>query len=177
MRLLEMRRVQAADGGSYLAARWEAPDDDPQNATMFRFLLGVADIDLADPVARAVGLQLRASGGDDDEAIARAVQSWTKQNIWYAREPTETFQAPWWTIKTGVGDCDDHANLVHSIARNAGLSARITAVRDATGVIRHVCAQINVAGVYRWIETTLDAAYDEPPKMAARRLRAARSDL
>jgi hypothetical protein len=159
--------------GRVLCARFEGKD----NEAAFRLLCEFSLDDVGDPVARTLGLDIRQRFGPDQVRMAKALQQWVKDNITYLPEPTETFQAPWYTVKTGVGDCDDHANLVHAIARNAGLKARVVPVRNKQGKITHACTQISVDGVWSWTETTLDADFDEPPRAAAARLKAGRGDI
>lgn len=172
VRVLSIRRVQTPFG-EVVCGRYEAPS----NEEKFRFLVELAKIDVGDPCGRSLGLQVRNKLGPDEHRMARAIQRWVQKNVVYLQEPTETFQAPWFTARAAVGDCDDHANLVHSIARNAGMDARVVAVRNKAGTIRHACTQLSVDGQWCWLETTLDADFDEPPKAAAKRLRAAREDV
>ncbi len=152
--------------------------DTGDNEGAFRLLCEFAVDDVGDAVARSIGLNVHQRFAPDEARMAQAIQSYVKKNVAYLPEPVETFQAPWYTLKLGVGDCDDHANLVHAVARNAGLKARIVPVRDKQGRIRHACAQMLVDGVWSWVETTLDADFDEAPKAAANRLKAtSRSDI
>jgi transglutaminase-like putative cysteine protease len=172
-RVLSIREVETPVG-RVIVARFEGEN----NEAAFRLLLEFAADDVGDPVARTIGLELRQRFGPDQVRMAKALQEWVKQHVVYLAEPTETFQAPWYTVRTGVGDCDDHANLVHAIARNAGMKARIVPVRNREGLISHACTQIFVDGVWSWTETTLDADFDEAPRAAASRLRAeGRSDI
>jgi hypothetical protein len=172
-RVLSIRYVDTPVG-RVIVARFEGPD----NEAAFRLLCEFAADDVGDPVARTIGLQLRQRFGPDQVRMAKALQKWVQENVQYLREPTETFQAPWYTVRTGVGDCDDHANLVHAIAQNAGLKARIVPVRNREGTISHACTQIYVDGVWSWAETTLQADFDESPRVAASRLRAeGRTDI
>lgn len=165
-RVLSIREVETPVG-RVLCARFEGKD----NEAAFRLLSEFSLDDVGDPVARTLGLDIRQRFGPDQVRMAKALQQWVKDHISYLPEPTETFQAPWYTIRTGVGDCDDHANLVHAIARNAGMKARVVPVRNKEGKITHACTQINVEGVWSWTETTIDADFDEPPRAAAARLR------
>lgn len=172
-RVLAIRRIQTAVGPA-LCARFEGRD----NEAAFRLLLEFALDDVGDPAARTVGLQIRDQFGPEQVRVARAIHAWVKKRIAYVPEPSETFQAPWYTIAVSAGDCDDHANLVNAIAHNAGLKARIVPVRNQRGDISHACAQVLVDGVWTWAETTLDAELDEPPRAAALRLKpAGREDI
>jgi hypothetical protein len=172
-RVLSVRHVETSVG-PVVVARFEGAD----NENAFRLLLEFAADDVGDPVAHTIGLDVRQRFGPDQVRMAKALHQWVKDHVTYLPEPTETFQAPWYTVRTGVGDCDDHANLVHAIARNAGLKARIVPVRNKLGKITHACAQIAVDGVWSWAETTVDADFDEPPKAAASRLKeTSRTDI
>jgi hypothetical protein len=172
VRVLGIRNVHSPVG-PVVVGRFEATD----NEQAFRLLQEFAEDDVGDAIARTVGLDVRHRFGPDQVRMAKAIQQWVKTHVDYLPEPTETFQAPWYTVATAIGDCDDHANLVHAIARNAGLKARLAPVRNKEQQIRHACAQIYVDGVWSWAETTLDADFDEAPRAAASRLKSNREDI
>jgi transglutaminase-like putative cysteine protease len=167
-RMLELRRTP--DG------EWTGKVECPSNGHAYRFFLAICSIDLGDPVARGIGLEVHRRFAPDELRMARAIHAWVKEHIWYAREPCETFQSPSYTCRVAVGDCDDHANLVHAIARNAGLSARIAPLYRGRDV-RHVVCQIRVEGRWCYAETTVDAEFDEEPRAAAARTRSQRKDI
>lgn len=170
-RVLELRRVDT-DFGPVWHGKYACSD----NPATFRFLLEIAKLDVTDPLARTVGLELFAKYPKDKAARARAVMAWVKSHVRYIREPKETFQSPTYTIRTKAGDCDDHANLVHAIARNAGLPAKVMPLwRD--GQVRHAVSQIEIDGAWTWAETTIDARFGEHPQEAVKRLKAARDDI
>jgi transglutaminase-like putative cysteine protease len=164
-RVLELRRVDTPQG-SVLYGKLACPD----NPATFRFLLELAEIDSADPVARTLGLRFFRAYPRDESARARAIHQWVKKNIWFVREPKETFQSPTYTVKTGAGDCDDHANLLHAIARSAGLRARIVPLVRPNGDVKHAVTQIELGGVWTFAETTVDAGFGENPQAAVQRL-------
>jgi hypothetical protein len=171
--VLELRRVETPFGPV-----WHGKHACPDNPATFRFLLEIAALDVTDPLARSVGLEVFRAHPKKTETKERAaaVMQWVRTNVRYIREPKETFQSPSYTIRSGAGDCDDHANLVHAIARNAGLPARVVPLwKD--GQIRHAVSQVAIDDAWTWAETTVRAKLGEHPRAAVRRLKAARSDI
>jgi peptidoglycan hydrolase-like protein with peptidoglycan-binding domain len=144
-----------------------------------RMLVGLAAADARTAGARDLALALRRAGDGDDE-FARAVHAYVKDRVRFVREPGEVFAGASYTLGAEGGDCDDHARLVFAVVRAGGVPARLAFLgrRGASGP-SHVCAQAFVSGAWRWLETTVDAEYDEHPYAAAMRLGilSARSDI
>lgn len=170
--------------------------DDPWAAA--RLLKLLADQDAADPYVRAWALAILRecfdSGECDDRgpglspqannAFVRAVHRNVQAQVRFIREPRETFQSARVTMAALAGDCDDHARLVHALARAGGAYSRL-AFLEQDGQPVHVVSllrDLTVDGAprYRWAETTIGAAYGEDPRFAYRRLHprsGARDDL
>jgi transglutaminase-like putative cysteine protease len=186
--IVGIERVPAAGGGTTLSARMRFRD--PWAAA--RLLKALADEDAADPVVRAWALDiLRAAvattrpSNDGPTLPARAMRAFNRSAhrsvqhaIRFVREPRETFQSARVTMQSGAGDCDDHARLLHALAKSIGGHSRL--VFFATqGQPVHVCDELldpfdsGKGGVWRWAETTVPAAYGEHPRAAFLRLRAA----
>jgi len=171
-RVLELRQIETRFGSV-----WYGKHACPDNPATFRFLLEVAKLDEGDPVARSLGLAFFDAHPKDATARARAIHQWVKDHIWYVREPKETFQSPAYTVRSGAGDCDDHANLLNAIARNAQLTSRLVPLKKPNGDVKHAVAQIQIDGVWTFAETTVDAHFGEAPYAAVRRLGVARKDV
>ena len=88
----------------------------------------------------------------------------------FVREKHETFQHTKYTLRRRAGDCDDHARCVVALILAAGGKARIVGVPNSKGKVAHVAPQAFDDDAWRWAETTVDAKYDEHPRVAARRL-------
>lgn len=164
-RVLEMRQVQTRYG-----LVWYGKHSCPDNPATFRFLLELAKMDEGDPIARSLGLEFFGEHPKDPRARAAAIQQWIKDHIWYVREPKETFQSPSYTVQSGAGDCDDHANLLNAIARNAQLVSRIVPLLKPNGDVKHAVTQVQINGAWNFAETTVDAHFGEGPLEAVRRL-------
>jgi Transglutaminase-like superfamily len=119
------------------------------------------------PGLRALALVLRA-GAPSDEAYARAVHQFVKDNVRFVREEGEIFQGPAVTLAAGAGDCDDHTILVLALAYAGGLPA-VGAFLHEGGDPTHAVSQLCPSGACSWAETTVDARYGEHPLAAARR--------
>jgi Transglutaminase-like superfamily len=140
----------------------------PNGWAAARMLIAEAYEDAATPGARDLALALRA-GNISDEAFARAVHAYVKENVAFVREEGEVFQGPAYTLATGAGDCDDHARLVMAIARAGGLQTLGAFLYSEGGDPEHAVAMLCPGGVCSWAETTVDAAYGEHPLAAAER--------
>lgn len=172
-RVLELRQLTTPHG-----LVWYGKHACPDNPATFRFLLELAKIDEGDPIARSLGLQFFNAYPNSAEGRARAIHGWIKGHIWFVREPKETFQSPTYTVQSGAGDCDDHANLLNAIARNAGLVSRIVPLKNPNGDVKHAVGQVQIGGVWTYAETTVDADFGEAPLEAVKRLGlAGRSDM
>ena len=124
----------------------------------------------------AYATNTRPDGYSREEAIACAIHAYVQRNVRFTMEDDETFRSPVMTINCAEGDCDDHALTVASLARAAGLTARLLPMRSG-GDITHVVAQVEHDGAWHYAETTLPARYDEHPLDAVRRLRLTRTDI
>jgi transglutaminase-like putative cysteine protease len=131
---------------------------------------GDREPDLAELAHRIVGRRT------EPVAIMQVLQEWIQANVAFVPERRERFQNPWLTVKSG-GDCDDHAILVGTLAGFWGLPARAEPVYDRDNAIVHTAERVYVGGGWRWVETTLAARWDEPPRDAAIRLGVARPDI
>jgi len=190
LQVVGIERVPIAGGGHTLSARMRFTD--PWAAA--RLLTNLSDEDAADPVVRAwslgildgaarVNLPANANGMSGPvvlpamvRAFNRSVHGSVQQAIRFVREPRETFQAARVTMKAKAGDCDDHARLVHALAKASGSMARqVFFQRDGQPV--HVVEQLydpddeGMGGRWRWAETTIPAAYGEHPQAAYLRLK------
>jgi len=163
--VLELRQLDTPYGRV-----WYGKHSCPDNPATFRFLLEIAKLDEGDPVARSLGLGFFNAYPKNPKARARAIHAWVKNHIWYVREPKETFQSPTYTTRSGAGDCDDHANLLNAIARNAELVSRIVPLTKPNGDVKHAVAQVQIDGAWTFAETTVDADFGESPLAAVRRL-------
>jgi len=171
-RVIELRRVDTKFGPV-----WYGKHSCPDNPATFRLLLEIAGVDEGDAAARTIALDFVRRFPKDKAARARAIHEWVKANVLYVREPKETFQSPSYTMRSGAGDCDDHANLVNAIAKNAGLSSRIVPILKPNGDVKHAVTQIELGGAWLYAETTVEAQFGEDPKAAVRRLAVARDDI
>ncbi len=76
--------------------------------------------------------------GDTYDETAYNCMCWVQDNISYSHDPQFTQKKEEWlfpteTLQTGQGDCEDGANLVISLMRNAGIPAY--KVRNACGLV------------------------------------------
>lgn len=192
----DLRGAAAAHGLSVTALERVPMPGDPSSTTLAtrmtfddpwaaaRLLYELAQEDAADPVVRAWALDLQAAAsrwlGEPigsptrssalvDE-LARTIHGNVQEQILFIHEPKETFQSARVTMATQAGDCDDHARLVYALARAAGLKAKLIFLEDDAQPV-HVVAQIEDSRGYQWAETTIDAAYGEPPLQAYARLK------
>ncbi len=171
-RVLDLRQVETRFG-----LVWYGKHACPNNPATFRLLLEIVRLDEGDPVARGLGLEAYGKNPKDQAARARAIHAWVKGHVWFVREPKETFQSPSYTVQSGAGDCDDHANLVNAIAKNAELGARVVPLLKPNGDVKHAVCQIQVGSTWIWAETTVDARFGEDPAAAVNRLGLAREDV
>lgn len=179
MQLVSLERAPVGSHGSTIAARFRFAD--PWDAA--RLLAELSDEDAADPVVRAWALAiLRATAKDAGldmsgpdmtaalrDRVARAIHQNVQRQIRFVRERRETFQAAKVTMAELAGDCDDHARLVHALARSIDLPARLHFFQ-ADGQPVHVVDKIGHS--LAWAETTMPAGFGEHPYGAYRRLRA-----
>jgi transglutaminase-like putative cysteine protease len=101
---------------------------------------------------------------------ARRIQAWVRAHVPYVRERVETFQAPEFTIRNQIGDCDDHARVVRALLTAARIPARMV-IMAKNGSPRHAVTQAVLGSSPVWLETTIDARFGEHPVDASRRLK------
>jgi len=171
-----VERVQTAQ--TTVGARAVGLVQCPDGWAAARMLLASALEDSKTAGARDLALDLRVTA-INDEAFARSVHEYVKRNVRFVRESGEVFTRSDYTIAVGGGDCDDHARLVYALLRAGGCPARMAFLHrpGAPGMAgpAHVLAQAFTGGKWVWLETTVDAAFDEPPLVAAKRLGLLRS--
>ena len=177
--------------------------DDPWAAA--RLLVTLTNQDAGDPIVRAWSLAiLRATANAIGEADAgptlspellaafvRALHGNVITQIKFRHEPVETFQAARYTMQVEAGDCDDHGRLLVSLAKAAGLEARLVFIDDEGRVViledgevpvdgsqpAHATSLLKDGDGWWWAETTIDAGFGEPPLDALDRLLAEGVDL
>jgi hypothetical protein len=133
-----------------------------------RLLVALMVEDAKSPGGRRLAAELRrVAPGDGD--YARLVQTFVKKRVRFQRERGEVFTGGGYTLAVGFGDCDDHARLVGALGLAGGLPAKL-AFLHAGGPPKHVLAQLGVAGIWEWAETTIDARFGENPLAAVDRL-------
>lgn len=162
-RVLAKSRLDLGDGSSIPVLQLECGD----NATAIRFLNLAAIKDTGDPEVRDLALRILAAYPDH---LPQAVHAFVKCCVRFVREKQETFQHTKYTLRRRAGDCDDHARCVVALVLAGGGKARIVGVQNSKGKVAHVAPQAFDDGAWRWAETTVDARYDEHPRVAARRL-------
>lgn len=162
---VEHLAIRQTAAGPRVAARVLCPD----GWAASRMLLAAAIQDSQTAGARDLALELRARA-PSDEAFAREVFNFVRQNVRFAREQGEVFTSSSYTLAVGFGDCDDHARLAFALLRAGGLPARLAFLHRPGRQPTHVLAVVGLAGRWVWLETTVDARFGEPPIEAAQRL-------
>lgn len=117
---------------------------------------------LSNPTVRATAAQaLRGVPAFQDHAAARAIFNWVKGNIRFTQDPVghETVSSADWTIRHGIGDCDDiNAVLLPALLMVVGYNVRLVTVNDdptdPAGEFTHVYSEVWLDG--RWVP--VDAA-------------------
>ena len=70
---------------------------------------------------------------------AQALLAWVQQNIYYVNEPGERLQSPLYTLKSGLGDCDDLAILLCSFFECVRLPWKmVISASTKEGIIRYI---------------------------------------
>jgi transglutaminase-like putative cysteine protease len=162
-RVISSSRLDMGDGSSLPVLELECGD----NVTAIRFLNRAAVKDTGDPEVRDLALRLLQAHPHE---FPQAVHAFVKCAVRFVREKTETFQHPVYTLRRRAGDCDDHARCVMALVLAGGGKARVVGVPNSRGKVAHVAPQVFHDGLWRWAETTVDAAFGEHPRTAARRL-------
>jgi hypothetical protein len=117
-------KVELEAPQTYHIPSWHAMDDPQRLAVMRQIVEGYG----RDPrVAKLAVDILRHAGVKPREYTkqAEALLKWTQQNIFYVNEPGERLQSPLYTLKTGMGDCDDMVILVCSFFEAVRLPWRL----------------------------------------------------
>jgi transglutaminase-like putative cysteine protease len=167
--------------GNTITRSFTAPDgtaayalDCPTMAARIRLLDELARFDAErDPVvihlARTARAEIEKLHPEDPKwATAAALHQFVKTNVRFVPEAGELFQPSDYTLKVGIGDCDDSARLLVALLRAAGLQARLMTLGAPP---THVSAGFHHDQVgWVWLETTIDARPGEHPLNAARRL-------
>ncbi len=159
-------------GGELVGELMCADSEEGRPMTTARLLEGLTATDDPADLDPAVVLSIRSAG----PLGPRAAVGYVQQQVRYEDEEPETFAAPAATLRSGVGDCDDSERALVSLARAAGIPARLVFFLQ-DGSPAHVTAQLYDAGRWRWAETTIPARYGEHPFAAMRRLHLQRADL
>lgn len=80
-----------------------------------------------DPAVRQVASAISDSVGDaSDRVLAEKARWWVSENIRYVSDSessgrSDYWQTPWETLRSGTGDCEDHAILFLSICSALGI--------------------------------------------------------
>lgn len=161
------------DGGRvWPVVQMECPD----NVSAIRFLNEAAELDANDPEVRDLALRLRRAH-PEPVPFLQAVQAFVKAGTRFVREARETFQHTIYTLKRRAGDCDDHARAVAALAIAGGAKGRVVGVQNSRGKVAHVAPVVFDGMRWRWAETTVNAAFGEHPRAAAKRLGVIRPDI
>lgn len=157
-----------------LVGEFDCPDiDDGAPLATARLLQGLTTDDAAlDPFNPSVLRKIRSAGKNAPQAAHAYVQT----HVRFAPEEVETFQTPTATLASGVGDCDDSARALVSLAKATGTQARLVFFLQ-DGQPAHVTAQLWDRGGWKWAETTIAARYGEHPFHALDRLGMKRPDM
>lgn len=136
-----------------------------------RFLVAMAAEDARGELARRLAGELRAVAGADDLALAVAVHRFVRERVRFEREHGEIFTSVEYTLRTAVGDCDDHARVAYAILAAAGVPVRLVFLaKSKQRGPAHVVAQAFARGRWWWLETTIAASVGEHPVTAGKRL-------
>lgn len=149
--------------GPTLSSEWSC--DNGWQAARFLRELSISDANDPDVWELAEHIRKLANGG----CLRRAIHRYVSENVRFEPEDVETFQNPIYTLLSGVGDCDDHANLIISVAWALGLEAELVFLEEG-GQPAHVFVCFFDGGMWTPAETTIAALYGEPPLLAAARL-------
>lgn len=109
--------------------------------------------------------------GRDKNAVARAVQAWTQQNIGYCWDPRgcDTFVHPHILLDWKSGDCDDHSCFVASILEALGIPAvMIMVAQHDPEIYNHIFAGAFINDKIVPLETTVPAGYGWHPRCERR---------
>jgi hypothetical protein len=134
------------------------------------FLVALAAEEGRAPLARRLASEL-VPGATSPGALVRRVHAFVRRRIRFEREPGEIFTGLDYTLRTGVGDCDDHARAVYAILAAAGVPVRMAFLaKESDRGPRHVVVQAWDGRAWVWVETTIAAEVGEHPVAAGKRL-------
>jgi transglutaminase-like putative cysteine protease len=136
------------------------------HAAKVALLDALATWDARQPDVRRAAEMAAAGARTSLEQIA-ALHRLVRDGVLYTDEPIETFSPPMRVLRVGIGDCDDQARLLLALLRSLGHSARPATLGSPP---THVGAQVQLGGVWYWLETTIAAEPGEHPLAAAHRL-------
>lgn len=109
----------------------------------------------------------RTVPGRDYPALCAALQAFVKTHITYVPDVrgVETVQTPDYTLRNGVGDCDDQSVLLASLLEAVGQPARFRAVGFRPGQLSHVYVQCRPGSKGPWLgaETIIDRPFGWNP--------------
>lgn len=93
-----------------------------------------------------------------DPKRAAALLDWMARSVSYVPDPhaLETLQSPGATLQLRGGDCDDHAALLGSMMKAAGLRVRLAA--SGLTKLSHVFPEVLLAGRWTAADSTLAPA-------------------
>lgn len=105
----------------------------------------------------------------DPEALVKAIQAYSVNEIKFFREYPERFQSPLRTIAWGIGDCDDKTIFVAASARTFRIPTRLSVLTlDHEELdLAHVYPEVWIGG--KWIPVDTVRAYPwghDPAKVA-----------
>lgn len=166
VRILSVYMAESAFGPQ-LSCEWDA--DDGWQAARFLRALTVEDSRDLDVMANAHRIREACGPRATDGDVMRAIFAYHQKHLRFEPEEVETFQGPIYTLLSGVGDCDDHANSVTAHAWALDLPAELVFLEEQ-GQPAHVFSAFFDAGMWQPAETTIAAVYGEPPLLAAKRL-------
>ena len=70
---------------------------------------------------------------------AQALLAWVQHNIYYVNEPGERLQSPLYTLKSGLGDCDELAILLCSLFECVRLPWKMVITANTReGIVRYI---------------------------------------
>lgn len=136
-----------------------------------RLLDALASYDASTPDVRRLAERI-ASGARSSAEQAARLHAYVRDRVTFTREPIETFSPTLHVLAVAAGDCDDSTRALLALFRAVGLHARPATLPplDSGRPPRHVAAQVQLGGAWRWAETTLRAQLGEHPIAAAQRL-------
>jgi len=113
--------------------------------------------DLAGQILRQAAVR-----GKDWQREVDAIFTWVQRNIRYTRDilDVDTFQKPYKTLETRIGDCDDMTTLMGALLGSVGYPVRIKVIAAGSADWDHVYPLVGMPphAPVRWI--AVDASID-----------------